>query len=53
MRVAQNTKALTINVSPCMHKAVLEITDQKQISVAEWFRKAAENELQKNNNEDN
>ena len=52
-RIAKNIKGLTIAVSAEMHKAVLEITDKEQISVAEWFRKAAEKELQKTNNEEN
>lgn len=42
MRKAQFTRLITVTVSNDMYTKVKQITDQKNISISEWFRKAAE-----------
>jgi len=45
MRQAKFTKLLTIAISPQLFSKVKEITDKERISMAEWFRKAAQEAL--------
>ena len=49
MKTANFTKALTIALSEEVYLKIKEITDEKNISMGEWVRIAAEKEL--NNNE--
>jgi hypothetical protein len=45
MRQAKFTKLLTVAVSEEVHLKVKEITDEKGISIGEWFRDAADKVL--------
>lgn len=45
MHKAQFTRLITVNVSYDMYTKVKKITDQEDISISEWFRKAAEKAL--------
>lgn len=49
MKIANFTKALTIALSEEVYLKIKEITDDKNISMGEWVRVAAEKAL--NNNE--
>jgi len=52
MREAKFTKPITIYVSKETYQKVKAITDEKKISMAEWFREAAEMALLKSNNKE-
>ena len=45
MRKARFTKLLTVAVSEEVHLKVKEITDERGISISEWFRYAADKVL--------
>jgi len=47
MREAQYTKSITIAVQPDVFRKIKEITDRKKISIGEWFRRVAEEDLSK------
>jgi len=48
MKTANFTKALTIALSKEVYLKIKEITDDKNISMGEWVRVAAEKELKNN-----
>lgn len=50
MKTANFTKALTIALSEEVYLKIKEITDDKNISMGEWVRVAAEKELNSNEN---
>ena len=45
MREAKYPKAITIALSPEVYSEIKEITDRQRISMAEWFRSAADKAL--------
>jgi len=45
MRKAKHTRPVSISLSPEVYDSIKKITDQKEISVAEWFRVLAEDAL--------
>jgi hypothetical protein len=47
MKTAQYTKALTVSLRPEIFVKIKQITDERQISIAEWIRDALENQLLK------
>jgi len=51
MKKASFTKALTVAFSPEIYSIIKEITDEKNISMGEWVRIAAERALIEGNNE--
>ena len=52
MREAKFTKPITIYVSKETYQKVKAITDEKKISMAEWFREATEMALLKSNDKE-
>jgi metal-responsive CopG/Arc/MetJ family transcriptional regulator len=48
MREAKYIKPISIALSPEMYDTVKAITDEKKISMSEWFRAAAEEKLNEN-----
>ena len=42
MKVAKFSKALTVTLQPEVFELIKQITDEKQISLAEWVRDAIE-----------
>ena len=53
MREAKYIKPISIALSPEMYDTVKRITDEKKISMSEWFRAAAEEKLKDSNEEEN
>jgi len=56
MRKAVNTRPVTIYLTEVDFNMVKQITDEKEISMAEWFRQATQlkleqDELEKNNHD--
>jgi len=51
MKKASFTKALTVAFSPEIYLRIKEITDEKNISMGEWVRIAAERALTEESNE--
>jgi len=51
MKKASFTKALTVAFSPEIYLRIKEITDEKNISMGEWVRIAAERALAKESKE--
>ena len=51
MRKAIHTRPLTISLSEEDYERVRKITDDKNISMAEWFREAATMKLEKDEQE--
>ncbi len=49
MKKACFTKALTVAFSPEIYSQIKKITDEKNISMGEWVRIAAEKELTEEN----
>jgi len=49
MKKASFTKALTVALSPEVYLQIKEITDEKNISMGEWVRIAAEKALTEEN----
>lgn len=45
MKRAKHTRPLTISVSPDVYEHIKKITDEKEISIAEWFRDLVDQEL--------
>ena len=45
MRKAKHTRPVSISISPAVYDQIKQITDQQEISVAEWFRKVADQAL--------
>ena len=45
MREAKFTKPLSMAVQPELYRKIKEITDEERISIAEWFRRVAEEAL--------
>lgn len=45
MREAKFTKPLSLAVQPDLYQKIKEITDYERISIAEWFRRVAEEAL--------
>jgi hypothetical protein len=45
MRVAKFTKPLTVGLEPEIYARIQQITDQSQISMAEWIRKVIDSAL--------
>jgi len=45
MRKAQFTKTLSMAISPELYDKIKNMTDEKNISISEWFRDVAENYL--------
>ena len=45
MKKAKHTRPVSISMSPDAYQKILAITDEEQISVAEWFRKVADQAL--------
>jgi len=52
MRVAKFNKSLTIAISEDAYREIKKITDARKISLAEWFREAAEKALTESNQKD-
>ncbi|MCD4675207.1 MAG: ribbon-helix-helix protein, CopG family [Desulfobacula sp.] len=52
MRKAMHTRPLTISLSDEDYERVRKITDDKEISMAEWFREAATMKLEKDEQEE-
>ena len=52
MREAKFTKPITIYVSKETYQKVKAITDERKISMAEWFREATEMALLKSNDKE-
>ena len=52
MRKALHTKPLTISLSDDDYDRVKKITDEKEISMAEWFRSAAKLKLEMDEKEE-
>ena len=52
MRESKFKKSLTIAISEESYQAIKQITDERKISIAEWFRGVAENALNKFNNKE-
>jgi len=52
MKQAQYTKSLTISVPPSQYEQIKKITDDRQISMAEWVRDAVAAALTKNQQEE-
>ena len=46
MRKAMHTRPLTISLCDEDYESVKQITDEKEISMAEWFREAAKMKLE-------
>ncbi len=53
MKEAKYIKPISIALSPEMYDTVKAITDEKKISMSEWFRDAAEEKLADSNEEEN
>jgi hypothetical protein len=53
MKKAINTRPVTIYLSEADFNKVKEITDEKEISMAEWFRAATKLKLEQDKQEDN
>jgi hypothetical protein len=51
MRKALHTRPLTISLCDEDYERVRKITDDKEISMAEWFRDAAKMKLEKDEQE--
>lgn len=45
MREAKFTKPLSLAVQPELYRKIKKITDDERISIAEWFRRVAEEAL--------
>ena len=45
MREAKFTKPLSMAVQPELYRKIKKITDEERISIAEWFRRVAEEAL--------
>jgi hypothetical protein len=45
MRKAKHTRPVSISISPAVYDQIKQITDQQEISVAEWFRSVVEDAL--------
>jgi predicted DNA-binding ribbon-helix-helix protein len=45
MRKAKHTRPVSISIEPAVYDQIKEITDQQEISIAEWFRSVAEDAL--------
>ena len=45
MREARFTKPLSMAVQPELYRKIKKITDEERISIAEWFRRVAEEAL--------
>ena len=45
MKTAQFTKPLTIALHPEVYAQIKQITDERKISIAEWFRDAVDSVL--------
>ncbi len=45
MRVAKYTRTLSMAVQPELYHKIKKITDEERISIAEWFRRVAEEAL--------
>ena len=45
MRQAKFTKTLSMAVQPELYRKIKKITDEERISIAEWFRRVAEEAL--------
>ena len=45
MKKAKHTRPLTISVSPDVYDHIKKVTDEKEISIAEWFRDLVDQEL--------
>jgi hypothetical protein len=52
MRKAMHTRPLTISLCDEDYERVRKITDDKEISMAEWFRDAAKMKLEKDEQEE-
>jgi len=50
MRVAKYQKSLTISLSKNLFSKIKKITDERQISLSEFMREAAENHLSRKQN---
>jgi hypothetical protein len=53
MRQAINTRSVTIYLSEADSNKVKKITDEKEISMAEWFRAATKLKLEQDKEEKN
>jgi hypothetical protein len=53
MRKAMHTRPLTISLCDEDYERVKQITDEKEISMAEWFREATKLKLEQEEQEDN
>jgi hypothetical protein len=53
MKKAVNTRPVTIYLSETDFNEVKQITDDKEISMAEWFREATKLKLEQEEQEDN
>jgi len=51
MRKAMHTRPLTISLCDEDYERIRKITDDKEISMAEWFREAAKMKLEKDEKE--
>ena len=47
MKEAQYTKSITLALQPKIYEKIKEITDRDRISMAEWFRNAVVEALEK------
>ncbi len=47
MKTAQYTKSLTVSLRPEVFDQIKQITDERQISIAEWIRDAVEAAFEK------
>jgi len=48
MKKAQFTKTLTVALSPELYGKIKKITEEKEISISEWFRDIAKTFLDEN-----
>jgi len=49
MREAKFTKSMTIAISEETYQKIKAITDERKVSIAQWFREVTENALSENN----
>ena len=52
MRKAKHTRPVSISLSPEVYDSIKKVTDQEEISMAEWFRVLAERALTVTNTTD-
>jgi hypothetical protein len=51
MKKARYTKALTVALRPDVFKRIRELTDEREISMADWVREVVDTSLETNQRE--